>query len=141
IIEIKKFFPNLIVTQEASPMWVPLVEYGEADSEGTDYFVKKHIENLLKKDPLIDAIILGCTHYPLLERKIKKFLPSYVKIISQGPIVARSLQNYLLRHPEIEVNCSREGLRKFYTSEKTSFFSNLASLFYGREIECEKVIF
>lgn len=141
VIEIKKFFPEIVITQEASPMWVPLVEYGEAESEGADYFVKKHIENLLKKDPLIDTIILGCTHYPLLEKKIKKFLPPSVKIISQGPIVAQSLKNYLLRHPEIESNCSKNKIKKFYTSEKTTFFNTLASLFYGKEIECEKVIF
>ena len=48
----------------ACPMWVPLVENKEYDGDGADYFVKKYIDTILQKDPDIDTLILGCTHYP-----------------------------------------------------------------------------
>ncbi|MBN1577033.1 MAG: glutamate racemase [Chitinispirillaceae bacterium] len=141
VIEIEKYFPEVIVTQEACPMWVPLVENGEADREGADYFVKQHIDRLCNADPLIDAIVLGCTHYPLLERKIGTFLHRCITIVSQGAIVAESLGHYFARHTEIEGRCSRRGRRIFYTSEKAHIFERLAAVFYGREIKCREMRF
>jgi glutamate racemase len=138
-IEIEKYCPDIRIVQEACPMWVPLVENSEFDRDGADYFVKQHIERLLAADRLIDTVILGCTHYPLLERKIRKFLPPDIKIISQGPIVAESLDSYLKRHPEIENYCSQEGRRFFYTSEKAYIFDRLAAIFYGEEIRCREM--
>jgi glutamate racemase len=138
-IEIKKYFPDIAVTQEACPMWVPIVENSEFDGDGADYFVKKHIERLLGADRHIDTIILGCTHYPLLQEKIRRFLSSDIRLVCQGEIVAASLADYINRHPEIAERCSRQGRRDFYTSEKTEVFERSAALFYGREIHCRRM--
>ena len=133
LLEIQKLFPNIVVTGEACPMWVPLVENNEFNTPGADYFVQKHIDNLLKKDPLIDSIILGCTHYPLLLDKIKKFVPAHVRIITQGEYVAQSLQEYLSRHPEMEQRCSKEGTCQFFTTESKAKFEESASIFLRQD--------
>lgn len=134
-IEIGKLHPNLNVTSEACPMWVPLVENGEADSQGVDYFVKQHINRLLNKDPEVDTVILGCTHYPLLQKKIEHFLPDHIRIISQGPVIAASLKDYLVRHPEMDEKIRKAGSVKFYTTENSEKFNGLANLFYNEPIE------
>jgi glutamate racemase len=133
-IEIEKFYPDLEVFQEACPMWVPLVENNEHESPGADYFVKKHIDNLLGQSQDIDAMILGCTHYPLLINKIREFLPPDIQLISQGKLVAESLQDYLSRHPEIDELCSKGGSRQFYTTESTKSFDVKAKIFFGQEV-------
>ena len=138
VIEINKYFPGITVVQEACPMWVPLVENNEFGSDGADYFVKQHIHRIVAADPLIDTLILGCTHYPLLLQKIGRYLSPDILVVSQGVIVARSLADYLRRHPEIESHCSREGCRDFYTTEKADFFDQTAALFYGREVRCRE---
>ncbi|MBW2637188.1 MAG: glutamate racemase, partial [Deltaproteobacteria bacterium] len=131
-IEIRKFFPDITVTQEACPLWVSLVENGEHESPGADYFIKKHIDTLLRKDPEIDALILGCTHYPLLIDKIRRFLPPSVEVVSQGTLVARSLADYLERHREIEARCSRSGILSCLFKEKMPVFvHHLLNLFQG----------
>lgn len=135
VIEINKFFPDINVWQEACPMWVPLVEANEHMSPGADYFIEKNVTNLLKKSPQIDTIILGCTHYPLLIEKIKRFLPDGIKLLVQGPIVAESLADYLQRHPEIEVLCTESGSRTYYTTESTEDFDNKAQRFLGSRVE------
>lgn len=136
-IEIEKFYPDLQVFQEACPMWVPLVENNEHESPGADYFVEKHLRNLLGQSKDIDAIILGCTHYPLLINKIRQFLPLDIQLISQGKLVAESLADYLHRHPEIDGLCSQNGSRQFYTTESTSSFDEKAKIFFGEEV-CSK---
>lgn len=136
-IEIAKFFPNAIVQQEACPMWVPLIENNEFESDGADYFIKKNLETLLKKDGKIDTIILGCTHYPIIIDKIKQHLPKNITVLSQGEIVATSLQDYLLRHSELEANCSKNGELQFYTTDNSQNFDTAASLFFGAEIKSE----
>lgn len=133
-IEIAKFFPGIKVFQEACTMWVPLVEANEHNSHGADFFVKKNVENLFEKGEEIDVILLGCTHYPLLKDKIEEYMPVGVKLISQGEIVAKSLADYLLRHPEIELKCSKTGQRKFFTTDSASDFDNHATIFYGEPI-------
>jgi glutamate racemase len=135
-IEIEKYFPGISITQEACPMWVPLIENNEAQSDGADYFVRKHVDRLCTTDPAIDTVILGCTHYPLLMAKIRHYLPQNIRIVSQGAIVAESLSRYLLRHPEIEKNCSKNSLRLFYTTEKADIFERSAAIFYGSAIRC-----
>lgn len=129
-IEIGKCFPEVEVYQEACPMWVPIIENNEIQSEGADHFIKKNIDNLLHKSPGIDTIILGCTHYPLLIRKIKQFLPENIVLLSQGEIVAESLADYLKRHPGIEAKCSKHGTRTFYTTDTPESFDPKASLFF-----------
>ncbi len=133
-IEIAKFFPEIKVFQEACTMWVPLVEANEHNSHGADFFVKKNVENLFEKGEEIDVILLGCTHYPLLKDKIEEYMPVGVKLISQGEIVAESLADYLLRHPEIELKCSKTGQRKFFTTDSAGDFDNHATIFYGEPI-------
>ena len=139
-LEISKLYPDIVVTGEPCPMWVPLVENNEHDSPGADYFVKKHIENLLTRDPLIDSIILGCTHYPLLMEKIKKYIPNHVKVVSQGEYVANSLRSYLERHEDIASVCSNGGTCKFLTTENPKKFSESASIFLNSCIDAERVV-
>ena len=133
LLEIQKLFPEITVTGEACPMWVPIVENDEYHSEGADYFVKKHIHNLLEKDPQIDTLILGCTHYPLLMEKIKQFTPSHIQIIAQGEYVAHSLRNYLDRHPEMDERCYKHGISRFLTTESKQKFEESASIFLKEE--------
>jgi glutamate racemase len=139
LIEIEKFFPDVKIEQEACPMWVPLVENNEHQSKGADYFIQKHINNILSRNKEIDTLLLACTHYPLLKEKIEKHLPKNVKLVSQGEIVAESLKDYLLRHPEIETEISREGKRVFYTTDSTEDFNNKATIFFGKRVEAKHV--
>ena len=137
-LEIHKLFPDIQVTGVACPFWVPLVEYNEADSPGADYFVKKRIDQLLRQDPDIDTIILGCTHYPLLLPKIHKYIPRGIRIISQGEYVAESLQHYFERHPEIEQRCTQGGNVHYLTTENTEKFKGQAQIFLHEPVEVEK---
>ena len=139
LIEIEKFYPGITVSQEACPIWVPLVECNEYESPGADYFVQKHINQLLAKDASIDTILLACTHYPLLMDKIRAYTPEQVAVIAQGQIVAQSLLEYLQRHPEIEEKCSRSGKRSFFTTGEPADFDNHASLFFGEKVASTKL--
>ena len=138
-IEIAKLHPDITVYSHACPMWVPLVENRESDGPGADYFVKKDVDALMAQCPDIDSIILGCTHYPLLYNKIKQYPPATVNIIEQGPIVAKSLKDYLQRHPEMEQLCTQGGTCRYCTTEDTSRFSPLASLFVNHTVEAHHV--
>ena len=138
-LETAKIFPDYKITAEACPMWVPLVEYGEADSDGADYFIKQHIERLLARDPEIDSILLGCTHFPLLKKKIEKYVPDNIRVISQGDIVAASLTDYLHRHPEMEKVCTKGGTTEFLTTESSVKFSEAAAKFLGRSVNAKQI--
>lgn len=138
-IEINKFFPDVEVFQEACPMWVPLVENNEHESAGADYFIKKNLDNLLSFSSDIDTVILACTHYPLLQKKIKEFLPGGIEVILQGKIVAASLKEYLIRHPEIENLCSKGNSREFLTTESPEEFNKKAKLFLGEEVKARSL--
>ncbi|MGI6073908.1 MAG: glutamate racemase [Fermentimonas sp.] len=137
--EIGKFFPDITVIGEACPMWVPLVENKEYDKPGADYFVKKNIDNIFDIDPLIDTIVLGCTHYPLLLDKINMFLPKHVRVISQGNLVAESLKDYLERHNDIDNKCSKNGITRYFTTDSNEKFDRLASIFMDETVVSEKV--
>ena len=138
LLEIQKFFPHLVVSQEACPMWVPLVENGEADSEGDGYFIKENLDNILAADGKIDTLLLACTHYPLLEPRIRAYIPTAVKIVSQGAIVAQSLVDYLERHPEIASRCTKMGGREFFTTGDINDFDTHGSSFFGHPIRSKK---
>ena len=138
-LEIKKLLPDITVNGVACPFWVPLVEYNEADSPGADYFVKKRIDQLMRLDPQIDAVILGCTHYPLLMPKILKYIHPGVRIVPQGEYVAESLKNYFDRHPEIEQKCSKGGQAHYLTTESTERFKEQAQLFLHEPVEVENI--
>jgi glutamate racemase len=133
--EVKKLYPDITVVGQACPMWVPLVENGEANNNGTDYFIRKYIDSLLNKDAEIDTVVLGCTHYPLLYPKIRAYLPDKIQIVSQSGLVSNSLKDYLYRHPEMENHCTKGGNCSFYTTESEEKFENSASIFLDSPIE------
>lgn len=139
VLEIKKLYPQISVYQEACPMWVPLVENDEFAGDGADYFVKKHLDNLFSQNDKIDAVILGCTHYPLLLEKILKYTPKHIKVVSQGDIVAASLKDYLNRHPEMDARCTKNGNRFYYTTELAEHFNKQASVFSGISIQSQHI--
>ena len=138
-IEISKLHPGVSVTGQACPMWVPLIENREYDSPGVDYFVKKYIDQLLSRDPDIDTIILGCTHYPLLLSKIRQHTPAHIRLSPQGEYVAKSLQDYLQRHTEIEERLTRNGQSRFLTTEHPLTFNESATIFLGRNVQAEHI--
>lgn len=139
-LEIQKLYPDIVVSGVACPFWVPLVEYNEADSPGADYFVKKRIDQLMLLDPNIDAIILGCTHYPLLMPKIVKYVNPGIRIVPQGEYVADSLRNYFLRHPEMEAQCTKNGTVHYLTTENPDKFKESAQLFLHEDVEVKNII-
>ena len=141
VIELLKQDPTLIVTQQSCPMWVPLIEAGEHLGDGANYFVEKYLTELLTRDPLIDTIILGCTHYPLLQPKIEAFLSEnsyHISVVSQGSIVADSFADYLHRHPEFSQD-SKGGTCKYLTTESAAKFSESASIFLSEPITAHHI--
>ena len=138
-IEITKFYPEVNVYQQACPMWVPLIENNEHESAGADYFVKEYVDALLQQSKEIDTVLLGCTHYPLLKKKIEEHMPATVQLLSQGKIVAESLADYLQRHPEMELRLSKSAERTFFTTDSVADFDKHAGLFYGAEVRSAHV--
>lgn len=138
-LEIQKLFPDVQVQGMACPLWAAIVEANEADSPGADYFVKKRIDALLRSDPQIDAVVLGCTHYPLLMNSIVKHVPPGVRIVPQGEYVANSLQHYLQRHPEIDARCTKQGTARYLTTENKDKFKENAQIFLHEQIDCQHV--
>ncbi len=135
LIEIAKFYPQISVFQHACPIWVPLIENNEHQTEGADFFIKKHIDLLLNQSKEIDTILLACTHYPLIIDKIRHFVPEGISVISQGKILADSLIDYLKRHPEVEEKCSKNGKITFFTTDSTEDFDSHAANFYGKPVK------
>jgi len=138
-LEINKLYPDIKVTGESCPIWVPLVESGESQSEGADFFVRRHVESLLSKDSLIDTIILGCTHYPLLLDKIRKYVPDGIRIVSQGEYVSSSLKLYMERHPEMDARCTKGGSCRYYTTESVDTFLPNASIFLNSVVDADSI--
>lgn len=140
-LEIEKLYGSgsFHITQKACPMWVPLVENNELSGAGTEYFVKKYIDELFQCDPLIDAVVLGCTHYPLLGGLIRRYVPQGVKVIEQGHIVADSLKDYLKRHGDMEAVLSKQRSVRYLTTEQPDLFAPMAGLFMGEKVEAEHV--
>ncbi|MFP5041884.1 glutamate racemase [Parasediminibacterium sp. JCM 36343] len=134
-LEIAKSYPKIQVYQEACPMWVPLIENNEYNNPGADYFVQHHIQHLLEQDKEIDTLLLACTHYPLLMEKLKQFTPKGITIVSQGEIVAKSLADYLHRHPEMAANCLQDPGIRFYTTDSTKDFDSKAAIFWGSNVQ------
>lgn len=139
VLEIQKLYPDISVTGVACPLWVPLIENNEYDTPGADYFVKKRLDALMRKDPEIDSIILGCTHYPLLLDKILKYTPRGVRIIPQGEYVADSLKDYLSRHPEIDSRCTKHGTCHYLTTENKDKFRESARIFMHEPVDVETI--
>jgi len=138
-LEIHKLFPEIQVSGTACPMWVSLVENNESQDEGADYFIRKYIDQLLSKDPQIDTVILGCTHFPILLPKIRQYIPEHISVIAQGEYVAKSLKDYLKRHPEMDAKCTKNGNCQFYTTEAEEKFSESASTFLKQQISVKHI--
>lgn len=139
VLEIKKLWPDVTVTGVACPLWVPLIENNEYDTPGADYFVKKRIDTLMMRDPKIDSVILGCTHYPLLLDKILKHTPRRVRVIPQGEYVAASLKDYFVRHPEMDAVCTKHATCRYLTTENSGKFRESARLFLHEDVEVETI--
>ena len=139
VLEIEKLHPHITVSQEACPMWVPLVEDNTFNTPGGEFFIEQNLVSILSKDPQIDTLILGCTHYPILMEQIRKFVPDSVSIIAQGEIVADKLVDYLKRHPEMADKCSKNGMTMYYTTESPRSFEEKASLFLDEKIVAEQI--
>lgn len=137
--ELQKLRPDITVHQQACPMWVPIVENSEYNDEGADYFVRKYCDALMSQSDKIDVVILACTHYPLLLPKIRKYIPSDVKIICQGDIVAHSLKDYLERHPEMEARLTRGGSVRFLTTENPHKFKFTAKVFFSGDLDVQQL--
>jgi glutamate racemase len=138
-IEIHKIFPEIEVTSQACPLLVPLIENNEHKTAGADFFIKKYVDELINNDKKIDTVILGCTHYPLISEQIKSFLPDNVNVISQGELVAKSLKDYLQRHPEMEEKCTKNGMCNYLTTENPEKFSSSASIFLSEDINAQHI--
>lgn len=138
-LEIQKLWNDVTVTGIPCPLWVPIIENNEADTPGADYFVKKRIDLILERDPQIDTLILGCTHYPILMPKIRKHVPENVQIVAQGEYVAESLRDYLQRHPDMEQRCTKHGTVRYLTTENPEKFKENAQIFIHEEVNVEHV--
>jgi len=141
-IELEKWSGGKVVStvQQACPMWVPLVENNELDNPGTDYFVQKDISELLARDPEMDTVILGCTHYPLLLNTIRKYIPENMNVINQGPVVAEKMTDYLTRHTEMEQRITKNGRVRYLTTENVEIFEAKAGMFMGETVKAEMVV-
>ena len=138
-LEIAKFWPDVKVSGVAWPLWAAIVEANEADSPGADYFVKKRIDQLMRKDADIDTIILGCTHYPLLMNSIVKNIPDGVRVVPQGQYVANSLKDYLGRHPNMEQQITKKGTCQYLTTESEDKFKESAQIFLHERVDVRHV--
>lgn len=138
-IELSKFAPDSVVNQHACPMWVPLIENNVFDTPGGHYFLLQDLAQLLEQDNKIDTVLLACTHYPILAEILQKMVPTNVNIVPQGELVATSLVDYLVRHPEMEELCSKLGKTRYLTTENATVFEEKASTFIGETIKAEHI--
>lgn len=138
-LELQKLAPDLVVNQHACPMWVPLVENNQFDTPGGHYFIREDLKIILGMDQRIDTLLLACTHYPILAETIRQMIPAGMEVIAQGEIVAASLKDYLERHPEMDVLCSKNGSSTYLTSENAGIFSENASTFLDETIVAEHI--
>lgn len=139
LIEAAKYASSVQLSQQACPMWVPIIENDEQDSEAADFFTKKYVGQLLSKDEDIDAVLLACTHYPILFDKIREHLPAHIDLVTQGQLVAASLKSYLERHDWMEQICSKGGKMDFLTTDSVTEFDAKASRFFGHTVDSVQV--
>lgn len=155
VLELEKIAPDLTIVQHACPLWVPLIEAGEHNEPGAKYFIGKYLREILAKDPQIDTLVLGCTHYPLMKAKIDNWLEfrheldesefpqptdsPKVTTIAQGELEAKSLADYLSRHPEYREQLSTNGTCTYLTTENADRFAQSASTFLAEHISAEHI--
>jgi len=136
-IELRKLAPNLTLIQQACPLWVPLVEAGELEGPGTEWFLRRYLDPVIARKP--QRLLLGCTHYPLLLPGIRALVPAEVEILSQGSIVASRLANWMQRHPEHESRLTKGGRRLFATTDDPAWFAYRGERLLGRPFTAERV--
>ena len=137
VLELEKIAEGLQVTQQACPLWVPLIENNEHNTPGAKFFIEQYLDELLAKDHLIDTIVLGCTHYPLIKKQIDHYLGDKITTIAQGELEAKSLADYLKRHPEYREQLSLNGTCHYLTTENADRFSQSATNFLDTPIVAE----
>ena len=138
-IELHKLAPRVVLTQQSCPLLVPLIEAGELEGPGLDYYIRTYWEQTLRRAGAVDTLLLGCTHYPLIRRRIEALVPPSVAVLSQDDLVAPRLADYLRRHPEMEARLARGGNRRFLTTDASAHFDHLAEIFMGHPIASETV--
>lgn len=138
-IELRKLAPGIRLIQQACPLWVPLVEAGELDGLGTEYFLRKALTPLLPPHEAPGRVLLGCTHYPLLAPVIRRILPADTEILEQGDIVASRLADWMRRHPEQEAKLTRNGARRFCTTDDPEWFAARGGKLLGEPIQTQRV--
>lgn len=128
-------FKPLVVNSQACPQWVPMIEEGLQDTEEMHDAVYDDLKQLLDKDPLIDTIILGCTHYPLVTSLIQTVLQELdhpeIILMPQGKPVAYALKDYLHRHQEMDSRLAKNATTHYYTTGSVDIFNSHASNFIG----------
>jgi len=139
-LEIAKFYPDVEIEQKSCPMWVPLIENQVYDQLGGKWFIEQDVLKLLAKDPAIDTILLGCTHYPIVADIVREIVGDDIQVITQGEIVANSLATYLDRHTNLASMCSKGGETSYYTTETSVDFDRKASSFLQKEIQSTHVV-
>lgn len=137
--EFKKLSPKTKVNQYACPLWVPLIENKEYNTNEGKAFVSTDIKKVLKHYSNSDVILLGCTHYPILQAYIEEIVPDDIKIISQGEIVASSLKHYLTKHQWLDRKFTKNGVTKYYTTEDPEKFELLAAEIIDLDVNVEKI--
>jgi glutamate racemase len=138
-IELRKLAPKLRLIQQACPLWVPLVEAGELDGPGTEWFLHRYLDPLLQSAERPSRILLGCTHYPLLLDGIRRIVPSEIEVLAQGGLVADRLVDWLQRHPEMDARLERRSQRAFATTDDPHWFSTSAQRLLGQKVTAQQV--
>ena len=137
-IELRKHAPRVSLMQQACLLLVLLIEAGELEGPGLDYFIAKYWEQTLRRGD-VDTLLLGCTHYPLIRRRIEALVPPGVRVLSQDDLVASRLADYLQRHPEMADRLARSGSTRYLTTDASEHFDHLAEIFMGHPIASETV--
>jgi glutamate racemase len=138
-IELRKHAPHVTLTQQACPLLVPLIEAGELEGPGLDYYIRKYWDQTRLRAGAVDTLLLACTHYPLIRRRIEALLPPSVKVLAQDELVAPRLAEYLHRHPEMAARIANSGRCRYLTTDSSAHFDHLAEIFMGKPIASETV--
>jgi len=138
-LELHKLAPRVTLTQQACPLLVPLIEAGELEGPGLDYYIRTYWDQTCRSAGAVDTLLLGCTHYPLIRRRIASLIPPAVTVLSQDVLVPPRLADYLRRHPEMEVRLARGGRCRYLTTDASAHFDHLAEIFMGHSIASETV--
>jgi len=127
--------PDVEVVSLAAPLFVPMIEEGFIYDDISNAIIRSYLSN--SKLSNIDALILGCTHYPIIKNQIRKFFNFQVNVIDSSQMVANRLRQILVEHNLLNDNKSAQ--HQFYVSDYTEFFHRIAEMFFDDEINLRKV--